>query len=433
MILVGNQRGGASDLAKHLLKQENEQVQVHQIRGFASNDLEAAFRESYAMSRATKCKQHLFSLSLNPPQDANVSPEEFVRTIDRAEESLGLQGQPRAIVFHTKNSRRHAHAVWSRIDSDEVRAVQMSFSKRKMQDLSRELYREYGWTMPRGFVRHEERDPRNFSLAEWQQCKRAKRDPKKTKEVFQDAWAISDSRAAFANAIEAHGFVLAQGDRRGHIAVDHNGEAFAVSKYVGIKVKQVRDKLGDTKTLPSKNDAHRLAADRVAARLKELRQQQKVKSDKQIEMLSKRRAWNKERQVKAQQDLYRKTTAESERRKRDQNARIRKGFIGFIDRLTGKRKRTEERNRIENLQADQNAKAEREALRQQYISQQHANSEQKKTELSRAAYIRRELKKDANYLEEQFKEANLSKPERRKSTTRPNRRSRNLDGPKPSR
>lgn len=62
MILVGNQRGGAKDLALHLLKQENEHVEVHEVRGFASNNLMAALNEAHAISRATRCKQFLFSL-----------------------------------------------------------------------------------------------------------------------------------------------------------------------------------------------------------------------------------------------------------------------------------------------------------------------------------------------------------------------------------
>ena len=64
MILVGNQRGGARDLALHLMKDENDHVNVHEMRGFVSDDLEGAFQEAYAISRATKCKQFLFSLSL---------------------------------------------------------------------------------------------------------------------------------------------------------------------------------------------------------------------------------------------------------------------------------------------------------------------------------------------------------------------------------
>ena len=102
MILVGNQRGGARDLARHLLMNENERVTVHDIRGFASDDLLSAFQESYAISRGTKCKQHLYSLSLNPPQDADASVEDFENAIERAEKALGLEGQPRVVIFHEK-------------------------------------------------------------------------------------------------------------------------------------------------------------------------------------------------------------------------------------------------------------------------------------------------------------------------------------------
>ena len=83
----------------------------------------AALNEAYAISRATRCKQFLFSLSFNPPKHENVSTETFERAIERAEDTLGLNGQPRAIVFHEKNGRRHCHAVWSRIKLDEMKAV----------------------------------------------------------------------------------------------------------------------------------------------------------------------------------------------------------------------------------------------------------------------------------------------------------------------
>lgn len=216
MIIVGNQRGGARDLARHLLKDENERVVVHQIRGFASDDLPSALQESQAIARGTRCRQHLFSASFNPPKDAVIAVSVLESAIDQTEVKLGLEGQPRAIVLHEKRGsdgevRRHAHAVWCRIDLDEMKAKQLSFSHQKMQDVSRELYREHGWVMPRGFVRHQETNPRNYTLAEWQQAKRAKKEPEKQKALFQDAWAISDSRASFAHALEEHGYILCRG------------------------------------------------------------------------------------------------------------------------------------------------------------------------------------------------------------------------------
>ncbi|MCW3838399.1 relaxase/mobilization nuclease domain-containing protein [Sphingomonas canadensis] len=168
MILVGNQRGGAKNLALHLLKQENDHVQVHELRGFVSDNLMSALNESYAISRGTRCKQHLFSLSINPPPEKQVSTSEFEQTINRAEAQLGLTGQPRAIVFHEKEGRRHAHAVWSRIDAEKMRAVQLSHTKRKLTALSRDIFIERQWRMPDGLMESKPRDVRNFTLEEWQ-------------------------------------------------------------------------------------------------------------------------------------------------------------------------------------------------------------------------------------------------------------------------
>jgi len=69
MILKGSQRGGAAQLARHLLNaEENDHVEVYDLRGFASEkSLSNALQEVVAISKGTRCQQMLFSLSLNPP------------------------------------------------------------------------------------------------------------------------------------------------------------------------------------------------------------------------------------------------------------------------------------------------------------------------------------------------------------------------------
>ncbi|MEO1568887.1 MAG: relaxase, partial [Pseudomonadota bacterium] len=171
MILVGSQRGGAADLAAHLEKPENEHVEVHELRGFVSDTLKGALNEAYAVSRGTRCKRFLYSLSLNPPQDKAVPIAAFEAAIERVERQLGLTGQPRAIVFHEKKGRRHAHCVWSRIKGDEMKAVHLPFDHEKLMAVSRELFLHHGWDLPRGLVNRQNRDPRNFTLAEWQQAR----------------------------------------------------------------------------------------------------------------------------------------------------------------------------------------------------------------------------------------------------------------------
>ena len=98
MILKASQRGGSRQLGLHLLKTEvNEHMEVHEIKGFISDTVLGAMKEAQAVAMGTKCKQHLFSASLNPPQDADVSPEAFESALSKIEERTGLSGQPRIV------------------------------------------------------------------------------------------------------------------------------------------------------------------------------------------------------------------------------------------------------------------------------------------------------------------------------------------------
>lgn len=105
-----------------------------------------------AIASQTKCKKHLFSISLNPPEGAQVSREDFERAAAQIERKLELEEHARALVFHEKDGRRHAHAVWSRIDTEQMRAKNMSFYKQKLMDVSRDLYLEHGRDMPKGMI-----------------------------------------------------------------------------------------------------------------------------------------------------------------------------------------------------------------------------------------------------------------------------------------
>ncbi|MEQ8505622.1 MAG: hypothetical protein RIB80_09865 [Rhodospirillales bacterium] len=53
---------------------------------------------------------------------------------------------------------RHAHAVWSRIEADTMTAKNLPFFKNRMREISKELFMENDWTMPRGLMDSEARD-----------------------------------------------------------------------------------------------------------------------------------------------------------------------------------------------------------------------------------------------------------------------------------
>lgn len=239
------------------------------MRGFISDSLSEALTECYAISRGTRCKKFLYSLSLSPPETESVPVEVFEKAINDIEKKLGFAGQPRAIVLHEKGGRRHAHCVWSRIDVAEMKAIDPSYDKLQLRDMSRELYLEYGWKMPRGLMNSEECDPLNFTMAEWQQAKRHNLDPRTIKQTIQECWAVSDSRTAFASVLQERGYYLAKGDRRGHVVVDWHGEVYSVARMVGIKARQVTAKLGNSDELPSVDETKAKLTKNFTEKLKE--------------------------------------------------------------------------------------------------------------------------------------------------------------------
>jgi hypothetical protein len=337
MILKGSQRGGGTNLAIHLMRvDDNEHVRVHELRGFASDNLKGAFREVEAISKGTKCSQYLFSLSLNPPSKESVSPDVFTGAIDRIEERLGLTGQPRAVVFHEKEGRTHAHCVWSRIDGQSMTARQLSFFKSKLLGISRDLYLEHGWDMPKGIANAKERNPLNFTLAEWQQAKRNGVDPREIRHSIQECWKLSDNPKSFGKALEERGLFLAKGDRRGHVVLDHQGEVYALSRLIDVKAKDVRARLGTGDDLPSvdatKARIGELLTPTIKKHIAESRNafadQSKFLGDIKSEMTQEHR--------QARLDLALRQANEWEEETRNRAARLPTGLRGLWWRITGK-------------------------------------------------------------------------------------------------
>ena len=268
MILKASQRGRSAELAAHLLNgEENEHITVHEIRGFVSEDLAEALREAYAMSRGTRCKQFLFSVSLSPPETADASVEDFEAAIEEIEKKMGLIDQPRIIVFHEKEGRRHCHAVWSRIDTEKMVAVNLAYFKRKLTEISVMLFLKHGWKLPNGFKRKADRGPLNMTRQEYRQAKRLLEDPQALKMMFKGAWEQSDSKETFVRALQENGFLLARGDSRGFVAVDIKGGVYSLSRWIDIGTRDLKARLGLPETLPDIGQAKAYLASRMTENL----------------------------------------------------------------------------------------------------------------------------------------------------------------------
>ncbi|MBY0224615.1 MAG: relaxase/mobilization nuclease domain-containing protein [Hyphomicrobium sp.] len=287
MILKGNQRTGAADLATHLSNEyDNTRVEIAQLRGVVADDLHGALAEFAGIARATRCKQPLYSLAINPAEP--LSREQYMAAIDHIEGKLGLSGQPRAVVFHVKNGREHCHVVWSRIDVAQMRAIPMSHDRMKLRTCARELAHAYGLPLPaglaedRGDARFEK--TRDVSFAEKAMAEASGITPEQRRNTVTAIYRSSDTAQTFRAGLERAGYVLAQGERRAYVVVDRAGHVHALARQVdGARTKDVKARLASlpAETLPTVDAARAEQTARQRAvdeRLREKARQRGAKS-----------------------------------------------------------------------------------------------------------------------------------------------------------
>lgn len=238
----------------------------------------------------------------------------------------------------------------------------LPFFKQKLREISKGLYLEHGWQMPRGLLDSREHDPRNFTLAEWQQAKRMGRDPKQLKALVQECWASSDGRPAFEKALQARGLYLARGDQRGHVAVTYEGEVISVARMAGVKAKDVAAKLGSPEHLPDVEDAKHRIAETVAPRLEALLRIAREARTREMQPIEQRRIDMKERHATERQAMSAGQQTRSEAEARQRAAKFRSGIAGLWDRFTGKHAALRRENEQDAFNAMRRDRAQRDGL-----------------------------------------------------------------------
>ncbi|MCC7036030.1 MAG: hypothetical protein IT560_01865 [Alphaproteobacteria bacterium] len=312
-----------------------------------SETLAGALREAEAMSRGTRCKQFLFSVSLNPPEDADVPIEEFEAAIEEIERRLHLIGQPRIVVFHEKNGRRHCHAVWSRIDTEKLVAVNMAHFKRKLMDLSRGLFLKYGWKMPDGMKKGQPRSPWHMTREEHRQAVRLSQDPQAMKIMLKGVWEQSDSKESFASALQERGFLLARGDKRGFVALDVTGGVYSLTRWLDIGTRELKARLGLPEKLPDITAAKTFLAERMGENLQRYIAESKQRAKEIRQPLVQEIRALVAVQRKEREDLIQRQQTRWVQETRKRAARMPRGFKGIWHKATGEYKKIRALNEAE--------------------------------------------------------------------------------------
>lgn len=252
--------------------------------------------------------------------------------------------------------------------------------------------------MPKGFANAKDRDPRNFSLAEWQQAKRTGRHAGELKADIQDAWAISDTRQAFSHALEERGLYLARGDRRGHVAITFEGEVISIPRAIDKKSKGITRRLGKPSELRSVEETRQRIARDILPKIASHVAKARADSQKNLANLNERRLAMKAQHFEERTKLDAGQQARADQEARDRAARFRKGLRGLLDRVTGKRAALEKQNQMEAVWALQRDREQRHALVFEQLRERQSLQVQIKAERSHHAAVLRELHHDrTNY------------------------------------
>jgi hypothetical protein len=264
MIIKGQARGRARQLAAHLLRTDhNERIQVHECRGTLAQDVTGALVELEARVLASRSQRPLYHASISPAPSQPLTREQVREAVDLLEEKLGLHGQPRVVVQHRKKDREHVHVVWSRVNVETGTTVADSWNYRLHEEAARTLEQRFGHAPVPSSSARQRRDARPPEDYELRQDERRGTPTSAVSAELTALWHASGSAEEFQAALTAAGYTVARGDRRVFVVIDREGKVHSLARRIqGASAKDVRAKLGGVplSTLPSVAEARRLRA-----------------------------------------------------------------------------------------------------------------------------------------------------------------------------
>ncbi len=272
MVIKGSARGGAGELAYHLLRADtNERVRVIELSGVAAGDLRGALLEMDGMGAGSRSRRTLYHASINTPVTEQMTPAQQCHARERLACELGMTGQPFAMVEHIKHGRQHTHVVWSRIDCETGRAIPDSHNYRRHELVSRKLERDFRHEPVIGaHTRDKASQPRPERGPTWGEQRQAERSgmtPQQAKRIVTQCWQQTVSGAGFRVRVEAEGFILTRGDRRDFVLVDAAGEIHGLTRRIeDVKSAEIRTRLMDIDpaALPTIEEARQRSAERLS-------------------------------------------------------------------------------------------------------------------------------------------------------------------------
>ncbi len=287
MIINGGSRGGADDLATHLLRTDtNEKVEVMEIM-HGSHSLHDALLDFELMVNLTGGSLGLYHANIDPDAKYDMTDEQWWRSVELLEQEMQFEGLPRVVIKHKKDGREHLHVVWQRTDTDTMTLRSDSWDYKKHELAARQLEQEFGHERVQGKHVGEKKDRSKLydrsdmtvSFAEYQKALRDGRTKEgilEFKQQITELYNKSQNGQEFEALLKNNDLILAQGDRRAFVIVDLAGLPNSLTRQViGKKAKDISEHIADLDrdTLPTVAEAEQIQAIRYQAHQKQLAEQ----------------------------------------------------------------------------------------------------------------------------------------------------------------
>ncbi|KAB7785368.1 hypothetical protein [Methylorubrum populi] len=300
-MISGAERGKGGDaLARHLLKDENDEVLVLTPRGLGSPDLIGQVRELVALSLGGRTDRPVYHVHVDPDLAITDNDGARRRFWHLFEQEFGLASQPYAGAIHVKHGRRHEHRVYSLVRPSGA-VVDVGFDYARRERVARVVEFEFGMPMPtpskhsRAIVKVLREQGRD-DVAAWMEAsgtttaerpvarlspqerliqERTGVDLDGLRAAALAAWRESADGAGFVESLRRRGLDLRQG-RSGPVVVDATGTAHLATRLVGAAARRadgtripaaaVRERLAGL-TLTAHGERHDERGDRTGAQV----------------------------------------------------------------------------------------------------------------------------------------------------------------------
>ncbi len=241
MWIQGRRRGGAKSLARHLQKPENEAVRIHDIEGFAFDDLfggtlDKALKQMEATGYGKGNKRNLYHAILAPAYGETLSDEQRKTMIAYYIDRMGFQGLQYCAVEHWKKGKQHFHLVFNIIHPITGKIDELKWTKRKEWQISRDLEHIFG---------HKSPTPKGKSAHPWEMQRGTRQgiDPRKMRKEVTAIFNQSQTTKDFIANLEKAKLTLTRSDKNKLVLVDKAGDIHGLMRRIeGKKLADLRQK-----------------------------------------------------------------------------------------------------------------------------------------------------------------------------------------------